>query len=1290
MLSTLITLSLRAMNHLDAMRRLLMLVVIAALGSSGRAEPQSDARPFDIAAGYAATTLRRFAEQSGEQVLFVVRSVRDIETRAVRGHYSAREAIDRMLVGTDLSVVEDAESGAFMIYRATKTVQVGDPGNGTSSKEPSTRENPKTMKRKNPISALAAAIAMAFGPAHAQSPGDDPAVTSASIQESGIIEGRVYNAASGAFLTNARVSVEGTSLEAFTDSSGTYRLRNVPAGPVQVRVRFTGQKEIVDTVNVSAGTAVRANFTFNADTSTADPGEVILNEYVVNESRFRNAMELATNEERTTVNIKSVVALDSLGYVPDGNVGDFVRFLPGVDISYGGGTNANPDNATAVAVRGFGADSTAVLIDGVPVASGSPGGLTRTVQLDSLSINNASRLEIIKVATPDMPQDSPGGAINLITRGAFELPRATYDVSVAFNANSNDLELFRKSRGPNSKKIYKTQPSVRFAGSIPITEKLGVSFSLASDNKYSLTRYSNMRDWFMFERNTTASGVAEPVANANGGIRIDNPVIDRLELKEYQWLENRLSGSLRMDWRPFDGLEVRVSGNFNTFENLGSTYRTQWRYRDAVGIADWGSDYVTGFQRTPTFNPRVSGDMTVDARDKEGFTTQGTLSLRYNRGGWAILAQATASESYHSYPDRDNGHFSTVDATISPGRMDLTGIRKGVVGEILLWDVDGNPLDYGTLDNWNQFTDTGGVARSSEVYNRDIQKQYNLDVARDLDFLPFPATLKVGGLIKEKSNHRWGRGETYRMHYVGPAIPNTELQSDYATDAVLGYGSRQYWADPGKIYRVYRDNPEYFDDEFVSAEYNVDNRAWNYASRVGNRKGLTIKDSDWYGMLTAKFFDNRVTVITGARQSRKDQQGYNVFNDPQYMYVKMPDGTVYRDSVYPGGVRYDNDSRDANRNAVITDLALRERMRTAGVAYLPDRLETSPDGGQGNRENNLHFAPLGRYTREIDTSLTQPWMPQVQVAYDVSDSLRLQMAWSKETRLPDLEGSNGLIVNGANFEVNQASPPTDDLGGEGTIRIANVNGEPEINESYNFKIAYYPKNGLGRYTVSYYYKTVDNAWTTTSIYNTDQGYDELLASMGLSRSSYENYRIDTVLTEGDKQIRKGFEIEINQNMSIIGPWGRSWDMFVTYTRRPVTTQSGVTNRLGWIPRVPVRAKWSAGLSYSAKRFSAQARMNWVESGINYRGGNTSVDLPDGTRANVQFYDLNEFPPEIKLEANYMLSERFTVFAVADKVLTKETYRRTSDSKTGYMPAYASYREYMSRGISFTAGLRARF
>ena len=59
-----------------------------------------------------------------------------------------------------------------------------------------------------------------------------PAVFAADV---GTIQGRVLNSTNGTYLNNARVTIDGTAIETFTNEIGEYRLSNVPAGTVAVR-----------------------------------------------------------------------------------------------------------------------------------------------------------------------------------------------------------------------------------------------------------------------------------------------------------------------------------------------------------------------------------------------------------------------------------------------------------------------------------------------------------------------------------------------------------------------------------------------------------------------------------------------------------------------------------------------------------------------------------------------------------------------------------------------------------------------------------------------------------------------------------------------------------------------------------------------------------------------------------------------------------------------------------------------------------------------------------------------
>jgi iron complex outermembrane receptor protein len=72
---------------------------------------------FNVPAGAAEQTLKQFAEQSGLEVLFVTETAAGVKTNALKGSYTAREAIDLLLAGTTLVARQDERTGALRIRR---------------------------------------------------------------------------------------------------------------------------------------------------------------------------------------------------------------------------------------------------------------------------------------------------------------------------------------------------------------------------------------------------------------------------------------------------------------------------------------------------------------------------------------------------------------------------------------------------------------------------------------------------------------------------------------------------------------------------------------------------------------------------------------------------------------------------------------------------------------------------------------------------------------------------------------------------------------------------------------------------------------------------------------------------------------------------------------------------------------------------------------------------------------------------------------------------------------------
>ncbi len=72
-----------------------------------------EAKKFNIPAGDAAAALKAFSQQAGVEVLFPTEIAQDLRTNAVSGEMTARQALDRLVSGTGLVVVQDEKTGAL-------------------------------------------------------------------------------------------------------------------------------------------------------------------------------------------------------------------------------------------------------------------------------------------------------------------------------------------------------------------------------------------------------------------------------------------------------------------------------------------------------------------------------------------------------------------------------------------------------------------------------------------------------------------------------------------------------------------------------------------------------------------------------------------------------------------------------------------------------------------------------------------------------------------------------------------------------------------------------------------------------------------------------------------------------------------------------------------------------------------------------------------------------------------------------------------------------------------------
>ncbi len=656
----------------------------------------------------------------------------------------------------------------------------------------------------------------------------------------GTVRGRIENAVSGNALNLARVTVKGATLEAFSNEYGEYQLSGLPAGEVELTVTYTGLSAQTTTVAVTPGGSATLDFRLTSARMTEamrKDDTIVLDPFTVSTQRDTNAASIAANEQRYSANLKNVVAADAFGDVTEGNVGEFMKYLPGVSVDYVAA------DVRTMSVRGFADNFTSVSVNGARMASSSSGAGSRSFEFEQVSINNVARIEISKAPTPSMPADSLGGAVNLVSKNAFERKGAEFKYKAYLSLNSEDLSLFKKTAGPMNKPTYKGLPGFDFDYTLPVSKTFGIVITGLSSNQFNEQHRSQNTYEF-----------------ARAGATPANPYLQQYQFQDGPKNTFRDSLSLKADWkvRPNQVLSASLQtnyylsqfGNRNFAYNIGTTATST----PAGGLAlSWTPTSVTGATGRATVQGQTS------FRDKYGATTAGNLAWRLKDGPWEVDASLNASRSRTWYRDTGRGHFSEVrTAMTGVSRISFTDINEIRPGGISIYNAAGALLDPTLLSN---YTITFGRGNPIDAYDQfaggNVNVKFNLNVG-------FPAAIKAG--LDQRTQNR-----NIRRYDESWNLAGTVTGADYVDQGYLNQDPywglpNQQWPDSYKLYRLMTSNPAAFAQtaaqQLAAARF-----------RIQNSQYLEETISSAYAQAEFKLMNARLGIVTGVRFEKTEDTG---------------------------------------------------------------------------------------------------------------------------------------------------------------------------------------------------------------------------------------------------------------------------------------------------------------------------------------------------------------------------------------------------------------------------------
>ncbi len=952
------------------------------------------------------------------------------------------------------------------------------------------------------------------------------AAETAAARSTGSISGRVQNAVTGQYLNNARVTVQGTGLVAFTDQSGAYQLVNVPAGTVTLEVFYTD----LDVQRLPL--ALKGDENLNQDiglTSVtrygADPNVVRINPFVVGSDKDTDANAIAVNEQRFAPNIKNVVSTDAQGDILGSNVGEFIKLLPGVSGEYSG------VEMIGISVRGLGSGLTSFTSNGAPMVSaffvGGVAGGGRDFNINTMAMNDVSRVEVTKVPTPSSPADSLAGSVNMVSKSAFERSKPELRLGLSLASSSGNLTFKKTPHSNGDHDTMKTMVGFDFDYTLPITKNFGIVLAGMQSNRFNEQQHTTL----------TYSG-----AGTATGASFDRPYLQSYAVIDSPRTQRRTTFGLNADWR--------------VTRHSVLTLNSQWsRYKNYIGALTW--TFSPGTVGTPTpatgtpfsFGPdfvtgatgRGSVTMNGGAQTYGGGGTTIGLNYRLDDGTWRIEAGLSHSDSEIYRANAENGAFGGLAATlINPVRVSFAGINAIRPGIIQTFAANNDPVDVYNIANY-----TVTSATDTPVNHQSGIDSANLSLRRTLGFLPFPASLQIGGTHRIQTLDARRRSLTWTHNGPDGIASTVETATPYLMQRYINqdsnYGFRNVpWISPSRAWSAQQARPSLFSQtaaQVVAAE----------TFRIANSEYIEEAVSALYLQAEAKFIGNRLRILTGVRMEKTTDEGQGMLFNPNAVFVQNPDGTFARNAQ---GARIRGTEAGAVGSMEELRLTRTERAYRANRTY---------DG----------------------------YYPSLHVSYEVRENLLVRAAYAKTYGRPaftDIIPS--ATINEFELGAEQAADPTI---AKGSITVRNTALKPWTADNFDLSAEYYNASG-GVLSAGVFLKDIKNFFGDSVRLATAAD----LELIGLD-PRYVGWNLVTKFNSGDAQIR-GVEFNLRQSLRALGSWGRHFAVFANATKLNLEG-SGEASFSTFIPKT---GNW--GFSFNRSRFTFVAKWN-------YRGRDTRVAQP---------------------------------------------------------------------------------
>jgi iron complex outermembrane recepter protein len=672
-----------------------------------------------------------------------------------------------------------------------------------------------------------------------------------AAEAGGTIVGRVYNPTTGEYVRNAEVRLAGTNTSVTTGNDGSFTLSNVPSGTATVQVSFAGYDTATVNVTVAPGATARADVNLASSAyARSDQGPIKLEAFTVSTEREGNAK--AIMDQKQAMKISNIVSAENFGNTAEGNVGEFLKYLPGIEMDYVEADARNPR------IRGLPAQFTSVTFGGMDLASadgfiqnngtdngGGVGAGGRSFGFEQVSMSSVDSVEVSFTTDASQSAGAAAGSIDLRPKHAYQRTGQRVVVDVSGMANSEELywhkivkpdDRLRRSILPNA--------SVEYANSF-LNHRLGVLLSVQESNIFN-----EQRQFQPSYDEKPPAGDPRPI------------VLTKIGFKDGPKVTERSTLSFTVDFKATENLSLSLIGTLNNYGMLTSnrTFGVSSTRANIKGngFTSWDDAVVTG----------VNSSWDYLHKRTHGFTY--LPMLEYKSGRWTIEGAGAVSSSENNYAgaqSKDLPGAKMGGVSLPTTGMHVTASRPD--DDLYSWRVTETAgSDWSDLSQYKASSTGTPTFGFDGRYNKVLKYQGRLDVKYSAPW-SVPTWLKAGTNVEETTYLFRNPTNWNSWNYIGPGGNTGGSWSLYPSAAVFspGHGGAFVSTSGGTpaipnhdiVGTLFATNPEYFT--------HVDTPGAYYTSFISSPKYIREQVDAAYAMFDTKPF-RQLEFQAGVRWER--------------------------------------------------------------------------------------------------------------------------------------------------------------------------------------------------------------------------------------------------------------------------------------------------------------------------------------------------------------------------------------------------------------------------------------